>query len=560
MIPFPFGYLPLGDQEKIIKEILEAYRAGFKFVLLQAPPGSGKSHICMACAIACRDVGRSAFYLTLQKYHQDQLKDLFKDEVAVMKGRVSYPCLHNSGVGLTCDKAPCKQRGKGIISECIPGYNDNSVQGDSELANRMMGKALVFEACHGEVDCSYFLAGFEAKRHPITVMNFESFLYQFMAGRFFPRELMILDEAHSIESKVMSFTSVTIHDDVLTSMGIHIDKKIKTAGDFHAWVIENRVIGRLEYVIKAMEDGGGDPKALEKHKSVKSRLEFFMKRMTETEWVVEVTVSETKNGQTTKVNARPVFGAPYANGLLFSRAKKVLAVSATILDKDAWAESVGLDPKEVYYISKDCDFPVQNRPIHLVYAGNMSKDHFWKVGGVFSSTRPKMMTGIKAILKLHKDHRGVIHAQSHKLAAAIVDDVKDPRLIVFDEEIDEDKTEFLKRHMERRPDSVIVSPGLYEGADLVGDMSRFQIIAKVPFADMGDKVVFRRMQSDPHWYQLATLVKFIQSCGRSVRSMDDWAYTYVLDSTFERMSDSPLIPEWFKRAYVRGMPKSVRTV
>ena len=36
----------------------------------------------------------------------------------------------------------------------------------------------------------------------------------------------------------------------------------------------------------------------------------------------------------------------------------------------------------------------------------------------------------------------------------------------------------------------------------------------------------------PDWYDWKTSVSFLQGVGRSVRSKDDWAVTYMLDACF----------------------------
>ena len=77
--------------------------------------------------------------------------------------------------------------------------------------------------------------------------------------------------------------------------------------------------------------------------------------------------------------------------------------------------------------------------------------------------------------------------------------------------------------------TVLLSPSMQEGVDLRGDYSRFQIICKVPFPYLGDKVVKKRMSKWPEWYSTQTAKTVIQAVGRSVRSEDDHAVTYILD-------------------------------
>lgn len=87
---------------------------------------------------------------------------------------------------------------------------------------------------------------------------------------------------------------------------------------------------------------------------------------------------------------------------------------------------------------------------------------------------------------------------------------------------------------EAKIDSFIVASGLREGLDLRGDLSYVQIFVKVPYADLGDKRTKRKKEIDASWYSKITVLQFVQMLGRSVRSSDDRAITYLFDSGFEK--------------------------
>ena len=87
-----------------------------------------------------------------------------------------------------------------------------------------------------------------------------------------------------------------------------------------------------------------------------------------------------------------------------------------------------------------------------------------------------------------------------------------------------------------------------EGVDLEGDASRFQIVCKVPYPYLGDKLVKKRMNKWPWWYPFQTAKTVIQSVGRSVRSESDTAVTYILDADWERFYErnKKLFPSDFR--------------
>ena len=92
----------------------------------------------------------------------------------------------------------------------------------------------------------------------------------------------------------------------------------------------------------------------------------------------------------------------------------------------------------------------------------------------------------------------------------------------------------LQKHISSKEPTVLLSPSMTEGVDLRGEYSRFQVICKVPYPFLGDKLVKKRMNKWKGWYPLQTAKAVVQSVGRSVRSSDDHAVTYILDSDWDR--------------------------
>jgi len=83
--------------------------------------------------------------------------------------------------------------------------------------------------------------------------------------------------------------------------------------------------------------------------------------------------------------------------------------------------------------------------------------------------------------------------------------------------------------------AVMLTPSGFEGIDLPGDLSRFQVIVKAPFASLGDKRIKVILDRYPDIYSLTTLMKIVQGAGRSVRSSEDHAVTYALDTGIQRL-------------------------
>jgi Rad3-related DNA helicase len=90
----------------------------------------------------------------------------------------------------------------------------------------------------------------------------------------------------------------------------------------------------------------------------------------------------------------------------------------------------------------------------------------------------------------------------------------------------------IQQHIRIDKPTVLISPSMNTGVDLPDDLARFQIIVKMPYGTLGNKRIKEKSKIDNTWYQVDMIRNFIQSCGRGVRSEDDYCVTYVLDSSF----------------------------
>ncbi|MGH9984653.1 MAG: helicase C-terminal domain-containing protein, partial [Nitrososphaeraceae archaeon] len=83
------------------------------------------------------------------------------------------------------------------------------------------------------------------------------------------------------------------------------------------------------------------------------------------------------------------------------------------------------------------------------------------------------------------------------------------------------------KHINSNEPTVLVSPSLYMGIDLKDDLSRLQIVTKVPYPDLGEKWIKAKLNSFDDkkevekWYAWQTLLRIVQVYGRSIRSRKD---------------------------------------
>ena len=71
-----------------------------------------------------------------------------------------------------------------------------------------------------------------------------------------------------------------------------------------------------------------------------------------------------------------------------------------------------------------------------------------------------------------------------------------------------------------------------EGVDLPNELSRIQILLKVPYLNTLDPILNARRQQDIDWYHWRTALTLFQAFGRSNRNMGDFSTSIILDSRF----------------------------
>ena len=107
-------------------------------------------------------------------------------------------------------------------------------------------------------------------------------------------------------------------------------------------------------------------------------------------------------------------------------------------------------------------------------------------------------------------------------------------------------------HINSGKPTILLSPSFTEGIDLVDELSRFQIIVKVPYPYLGDEFIKKKMKRVSGWYEWETAKTIIQASGRSVRNENDHCITYILDSDFGKFynKNSHLFPKWYSDAII----------
>lgn len=534
---FPFKE-PRKEQEDCINKILPQLKSGKKFIVADLPTGTGKSAIGVTISRWAVENLKpksskskdGAYILTTQKILQDQyMKDFAKYGMKNIKSASNYSCQYEAR------------------ENCSSAARMSQLKGQEKWR----------KACEG-INCHYRQKKQEFIGSDLSVTSFAYFLRDSKLPR---KKFLIIDEAHALESELMNYVEVSISQKFVENiLNLKFPKYKEVGKKFMDWVMKdyfnaltNEYMDKHELVNKIKDlphNNAAIKDIINKFETLKNNYDKIVRFRNSYEknkenWVEFLEEKQSRFGSSKTLKFKPVNIAEFVKSYIYNRADYVIMMSATILHTESFCKNSGLkyeyEKGDVFSIAKNSPFPAKNRKVLFLPVGKMSKSDI-------NDTLPKMKDQINDLLEMHEKEKGIIHAHSYKVAQYLFDNLKNKRLLIHGSH---DRDDVLQAHIESDEPTVLISPSMTEGVDLKDDLSRFQIIAKIPFPYMGDRQVKRKMAIDKDWYGFETLKKLIQSTGRSIRSYDDYACTYILDESwrFFYSKNYNMFPIWFKDAY-----------
>ncbi|KNC87835.1 hypothetical protein SARC_00092 [Sphaeroforma arctica JP610] len=535
-------------QQRAVDELLGTQcAAGVYF--LNAPTGCGKSIMSVAL---CASAGGSI--ITTTKALQWQYEADFP-EVALLMGRGNYQC------ALAHEHEPLEYRidvGGVTKLTTVPVVNPCPLDIRPAWTDKE-GKAVYPTGPHYD-ECAYpeAVRRFTAAR--VTVSNFA--LHSFR-----PKEAdcIVVDEAHELEATMREWGSLRRALDERPIGGICFLAKrlasrsapckafLEAARDvqplsecmsgvdtdeasdaplafgspmynglmrYHASV--KAMMGMLAHVQGALLKGNEDPVA-----APLARLEALDKKLC---WVRDVPrnylaslMSHYSTGErelhVTLRNLAPIFKK------LFGAYRRVYLVSATIVNPGTLCAVLGIRYSDTHSVHMESQFPAANHAIR-----DISNNVQVLARTLHDQVRDWQAGLIDTILDKHAGQRGLVMTASHEHAELIVRYTK-PRssrrmLLVKSNLVPVQCALELARDV---PDMVYVSSSMHTGVDLPGDLSEFQIIAKIPRLSPHDPIVKYNRGKFAEWYDDQAAMGVIQRLGRSVRQKTDIVHSYFLD-------------------------------
>ncbi len=565
---FPFDNIR-SNQDKVLGEIDQALKSGYKYIFLEAPTGFGKSAVAVALS---RFLGSSHICTSTKDLQTQYSKDF--PYLYEVKGRNNFPCIVKEDMGIkeSCDYGPCLKEDEYdcLYKTRLSDYEtklEGTIYENIDIAKYALKRYHDKTKQHSQLvqlqwkPCEYFHQKWISVKSSHTIYNYKYFLSDlFYSSGVNKRKLLILDEAHTLESEVSTFKNFIINKEYLNrffpklnlpenkplDVDTYVDFCSHLKERFYDYINKGESLvgndGDKKKAIDAGEKNLIDALAFEKNLSV------FLDdlKSNKDNWLVTNMIKSDNDNKISRIKMEPLDVSDYFVEI-FDKGSVSLLMSATILSKDNLCKAVGLKKDQVKFIKiEESEFPVEHRPIYLMNVA-------WLSAKTMSESLPHIAKVIDNLLSVHKNDKGIIHTTSYSQLQFIKNNISKNnfvRLIETNPKLD--RNDMILKHFESLKPTVLISPSMYLGIDLKDDLSRFQIIVKVPYPDLTDKKISVLKQRNPKWYEWNTILRLIQAYGRSIRNSEDYANTYILDSSisFLLKNGKDMIPKWFSEAIV----------
>ena len=470
-----------------------------QFIVIDAPTGVGKSGIAIGLHYL---LGASRTVITTStKYLQQQYNEAFG--IPTIWGRGNYPCAVMPSV--SAEDGPC------VIDKGCDHQSKWTI-------------------------CEYYKAKKCAASAPIAILNNSYFLHEAnYAGAFSNADLLVFDEGHLLESSLMSFVGVRLPFKTLAQytsqwQDIQEPMQLLSVANQIEPIVHNEVNHATEQLANSVTSE--NLQILRRVSALHKKL-IRVKHTDLHDWVL--------NRDLSGFSLVPIVVKDVAYDYAFRHGKRIIIMSATILNGEVFGRQLGIEPDDIEFISVPSPFMPAMRQVLYCPAAKLN----YKSS---DAEYQKLFDAINLIATKHSDQSGVIHCVSYKLRDHIMDNLTPAvrrRIITHGKEYGtrEDAIDRFKRTL----GSILLSPSAEVGLDFPDDEARFAIWAKLPFADLQDKQVKARSEMDKDWYPWLTLCSLIQGSGRIVRHDKDWGITYILDKNLGWMLKykKHLFAPWF---------------
>lgn len=542
------GLTPRDGQVEVCRDIVLAFEAGKSCVFVDAPTGSGKSVVAVVVAKAMgrRATGTKSVIVSSTNALVRQYRRDFSSAPGVVPlfGADNYRCsLRTSLSGKQVSAEKCYRKSK-FFEEQFAG---------TELEAEHCGNCEFRRSRDRKVD------------DQVVVTNYAYFaidrlyLETLAEGRlptFRDRELFVFDEAHLFNEQFASHCTVhtsarrlkeSIEDlrsllgpdsgaerAYSSAFGILLDNvRRETIGPRNVGKFLSTLMKFYGLVHGIARDAAREATSEadydrrwevgEKYRRLLCKVEDYFE--------YDLDVAVTCEPRAEELTVKPIFAGQVFGAL---RSRYNLFMSAT-LDPAYMARTLMIDQSEAAEIRAPYRFEpddkrirVPDRGLTIAVSYRNSRD---------SSALGRLAETCSMVLREHRHQSGIVVSTSFAMAREVASRVSSDHAILLHEpsaRVD-DLVEALR--VAGRP-TVLFSPSLFEGIDLPGDASRFQVLLKAPYYSLADRRMTAIMRNHPDVYDQMTVMRLVQVLGRSTRFRGDKSTSYFLDRNLERVFDS----------------------
>lgn len=534
------------QQETIIRIARTMIETPNVSLLIDAPTGTGKSILSIVGSVLLNSLGHSGYVLTsdlgLQTQYENDIERLGFN-IPSVRGLDNYDCLINSQ---PISLGECRTKGSG---RDIPCYSD----------------------------CPYFSRRDSASYAKTALLNYSYWLLQLNyvlekqgdMAKFDRRSFCFFDEAHKVQDIVQGHFSPRISHRISDTVQDYLDVYTSEFSPFKSNTKDIRKeidnicdtsdpkqmiasLTRLKFLLgeikKTKESFNqqcgrrwefGSPVPVHVSKAQRNidrisdtfcKIEDYLDCLQDEKDLVRITEKREERS----FSFKNLNESSLIKKTLIEKSGFRTFMSATLGNPENYANFIGLENWQ--HIQIDNQFDMTRSPILFLRGYKLNWANKEK-------NFPKVLETCDRIIERHSEERGIIHSSSFALTNEIISSsTAAERMITYSNS--SEKEDALIRFKETK-NGILIGPSLLEGLSFDDDLSRFQIFFKVPFPNVSDEFMKRLLETYPEKYMAKTANNVIQGTGRSVRSRDDWAITYILDTCFDQLFDTKHLPKSF---------------
>lgn len=476
---------PRKYQLETISKIYDAIENGYKYIILEAASGFGKTSV----ATTLSDIysNEKSYILTTTKQLRSQYREEFeKFPFDIIEPRSQFTCIRNDKH--TCSPSNCRGR------KCKFNMNET---------------------------CEYIFNLKKSLKSPATISSYQYFIlenysqsdYLNQKNYLTKRKLLILDEGHNIDELIFQNVNVELYEGKLREVGLDLNTE---ANDLDFSEEYYTFLRKAQILFKEKMD---------EYKVGSNKYNKYAHEYIKISKFIEYFKNEPQNIAykrfANKIKFSPIKVNKIINEVILEKTDVCIFMSSSIFNSTDFTNDLGIKEEETYVLKVPHIFNLSNNPIKIYNDFNMNYE-------TLKETAPKTIPTIKKILNEHKNEKGVIHTVSDDCKNFIIDNIQNSRLITHNTE---NREEILNEFKNSSKPLVLVSPSMNEGVDLPGDLCKFQIIYKLPYLPPNE-IINKRKEiyvNGTDWYEYKMLTKLIQTYGRGIRFEGDSCKTYIID-------------------------------